>query len=35
MGVAKVANTVFPRFERARSINYRLALRGVAFKGAL
>ena len=27
--------TVFPRLERARSINYRLAPRGVVFEGAL
>ena len=27
--------TVFPRLERTRSINYRLAPRGVVFEGAL
>ena len=27
--------TVFPRLERARSINFRLAPRGVVFEGAL
>ena len=29
------ANTVFPQLERARSINCRLAPRGVVFEGAL
>ena len=31
----RMAITVFPRLERARSINFRLAPRGVVFEGAL
>ena len=34
-GVSRIGITVFPRLERARSINYRLAPRGVVFEGAL
>ena len=30
-----MGTTVFPRLERARSINCRLAPRGVVFEGAL
>ena len=31
----QILHTVFPRLERARSINFRLAPRGVEFEGAL
>ena len=31
----KLATTVFPRLEHARSINFRLAPRDVVFEGAL
>ena len=33
--VTSVRTTIFPRIERARSINFRLAPRGVVFEGAL